>query len=426
MRYRIVLATLGIALFSGPQLGLAAENQIYVIDVSAAISPGVAEFVKQGIARASEEGAACLVIELNTPGGLADSMRDIVMAIYASRVPVVVYVSPSGARAASAGVMVTIAADVAAMAPGTNIGAASPVNVGGKEIDETMSKKITNDMVAYVKGIAGKRGRNVEWVEQAVRESVSVTAAEALEKKIIDIIAKDLDDLIEQINGREIPDKGVLRLDDAEVVRLKESIRTKILKTISDPNIAYILMMIGLAGIYFELSHPGSIFPGVVGGIAIILAFFSFQTLPVDYAGILLIILALVFFIMEMKIASYGLLSVAGVVSLLLGSLMLFEGDYPGQELTWGVLIPTVAIVSLFFAGVAALAFKAQMLKTQTGAAGLIGEIGVVVDALSPEGKVSVHGELWKATARAPIQKGVKVRVNKVENLVIEVEEAVN
>ena len=426
MRYRIVLATLGIALFSGPQLGIAAENQIYVIDVSAAISPGVAEFVKQGIARASEEGAACLVIELNTPGGLADSMRDIVMAIYASRVPVVVYVSPSGARAASAGVMVTIAADVAAMAPGTNIGAASPVNVGGKEIDETMSKKITNDMVAYVKGIAGKRGRNVEWVEQAVRESVSVTAAEALEKKIIDIIAKDLDDLIEQINGREIPDKGVLRLDDAEVVRLKESIRTKILKTISDPNIAYILMMIGLAGIYFELSHPGSIFPGVVGGIAIILAFFSFQTLPVDYAGILLIILALVFFIMEMKIASYGLLSVAGVVSLLLGSLMLFEGDYPGQELTWGVLIPTVAIVSLFFAGVAALAFKAQMLNTQTGAAGLIGEIGVVVDALSPEGKVSVHGELWKATARAPIQKGVKVRVNKVENLVIEVEEAVN
>ena len=426
MRYRIVLATLGIALLLVAQNGLAAENQIYVIDVSAAISPGVAEFVKQGIARASEEGAACLVIELNTPGGLADSMRDIVMAIYASRVPVVVYVSPSGARAASAGVMVTIAADVAAMAPGTNIGAASPVNVGGKEIDETMSKKITNDMVAYVKGIAGKRGRNVEWVEQAVRESVSVTAAEALEKKIIDIIAKDLDDLIEQINGREIPDKGVLRLDDAEVVRLKESIRTKILKTISDPNIAYILMMIGLAGIYFELSHPGSIFPGVVGGIAIILAFFSFQTLPVDYAGILLIILALVFFIMEMKIASYGLLSVAGVVSLLLGSLMLFEGDYPGQELTWGVLIPTVAIVSLFFAGVAALAFKAQMLNTQTGAAGLIGEIGVVVDALSPEGKVSVHGELWKATARAPIQKGVKVRVNKVENLVIEVEEAVN
>jgi len=424
MKYKIIITALGLILLFCIQNSFAAKNEIYVIDVSAAISPGIADYVKQGIKQASDEDASCLIIKLNTPGGLADSMRDIVMAIYASKAPVVVYVSPSGARAASAGVMITIAADVAAMAPGTNIGAASPVNIGGKEIDETMSKKITNDMVAYVKGIAKKRGRNEEWVEKAVREAVSITATEAFEEKVIDLVAKDLDDLIKQINGREIPGKGVLKLDNAKIKRLKESLRTKILKTISDPNIAYILMMIGLAGLYFELSHPGAIFPGVVGGIAIILAFFAFQTLPINYAGILLIILALVFFIMEMKIASYGLLSVAGVVSLLLGSLMLFESGHPGMELSWDVLIPTVIIVSSFFICVAALAFKAQMLKTQTGAAGLIGEIGVVTKALKPDGKVFVHGELWNATAKAPIQKGVKVRVAKVVNLVIEVVEA--
>lgn len=426
MKYKIIVTALGLVLLFCIQNSLAAKNEIYVIEVSDAISPGVADYVMQGIKQASNEDASCLIIELNTPGGLAESMRDIVMAIYASKVPVVVYVSPSGARAASAGVMITIAADVAAMAPGTNIGAASPVNIGGKEIDETMSKKITNDMVAYVKGIAKKRGRNVEWVEKAVRDAVSVTATEALEEKIIDIVAKDLDDLIDQINGREIPEKGVLKLDDAQIKRLKEGLRTKILKTISDPNIAYVLMMIGLAGLYFELSRPGAIFPGVVGGIAIILAFFSFQTLPINYAGILLIILALVFFIMEMKIASYGLLSVAGIVSLLLGSLMLFERGYPGMELSWDVLIPTVIIVSTFFICIAALAFKAQISKTQTGAAGLVGEVGVVTKALKPDGKVFVHGELWNATAKAPIQKGVKVRVAKVVNLVIEVEEVLS
>lgn len=426
MKYKIIVTALGLVLLFCIQNSLAAKNEIYVIEVSDAISPGVADYVMQGIKQASDEDASCLIIELNTPGGLSESMRDIVMAIYASKVPVVVYVSPSGARAASAGVMITIAADVAAMAPGTNIGAASPVNMGGKEIGETMSKKITNDMVAYVKGIAKKRGRNVEWVEKAVRDAVSVTATEALEEKIIDIVAKDLENLIEQINGREIPEKGVLKLDDAKIKRLKESLRTKILKTISDPNIAYVLMMIGLAGLYFELSHPGAIFPGVVGGIAIILAFFSFQTLPINYAGILLIILALVFFIMEMKIASYGLLSVAGIVSLLLGSLMLFERGYPGMELSWNVLIPTVIIVSTFFICIAALAFKAQISKTQTGAGGLVGEVGVVTKALKPDGKVFVHGELWNATAKGPIQQGVKVRVAKVVNLVIEVDEVLS
>ena len=426
MRSKLSTIVLAVVLLVFSAGGFAATNEIYIMKVASPIGPGIADYVEQGIDRASDEDAACLIIELDTPGGLADSMRKIVMAIYASKVPIVVYVSPSGARAASAGVMITMAADIAAMAPSTNIGAASPVSFGGQEIDETMAKKINNDMVAYVKGIAEKRGRNVEWVEKAVRDAVSVTETEALEARIIDIVAKDIDDLIELINGREISDKGKLDLDNATTKRLVESIRTKILKTISDPNIAYILMMIGLAGLYFELSHPGAIFPGVVGGIAIILAFFSFQTLPVNYAGILLIILAIVFFIMEMKIASYGLLSVAGVVSLLLGSLMLFESGDPELRLSWGVIAPTLLIVSGFFVTIAYMVFKVQVLQPMTGASGLIDEIGVVKKALAPEGKVFVHGELWNAVSKDPINEGVKVRVVGVEKLVIEVKEDVD
>lgn len=401
---------------------VAGAGDIYIIRISDAISPGIADFITKSITKAENEKAACLIMELDTPGGLAESMRKIVMAIYAADLPVVVYVSPSGARAASAGVMITMAADIAAMAPGTNIGAAHPVTAGGKEIDETMTEKVTNDMVAYVKSIAEKKGRNAEWAEKAVRESVSVTENEALEKNIIDLVASDMDDLIRQIDGREIEGKEKLQLKYAKREILQETLRTKILKTISNPNIAYILMMIGLAGLYFELSHPGAIFPGVIGGIALILAFFSFQALPVNYAGILLIVLAIVFFIMEMKITSYGLLSIAGVVSLLLGSLMLFEGKGTQSQLSWQVLIPTMAIVSIFFIVVAGLAFRAQIATPKTGDKGIIGEIGIVKNKIALEGKVFVHGELWHAKAKEPIAEGAKVRVVKIENLILEVE----
>jgi len=405
-----------------PVLGNAGTGKIVIIPVSGAISPGTAEFIEKGIKQASNEGAPCAIIELDTPGGLAESMRRIVMAIYASRVPVVVYVSPSGARAASAGVMITMAADIAAMAPGTNIGAAHPVGAGGKEIDGTMSKKITNDMVAHIRSIAEKRGRNVRWAEKAVRESVSITETEALQQNVIDIIARDMDDLVRQLNGQKVEDKGVLHLDNLSRKILKENLRTKILKTISDPNIAYILMMIGLAGLYFELSHPGAVFPGVVGGIAIILAFFAFQTLPVNYAGILLILLAIIFFIMEMKISSFGMLSIAGVISLALGSVMLFEESTSGVSLSWQVIIPTVTLVSLFFICVAGLVFRAQVSRPRTGAEGLIGEIGIVKTDLNPQGRILLHGELWKAVSRQPVVKGAQVRVIKVKGLVAEVE----
>ena len=402
----------------------AAKNDIYIIEVSDAISPGVAEYIKDGIESAENDEASCLIIELDTPGGLAESMRLIIQDILGSKVPVVVFVSPSGARAASAGVMITMAADIAAMAPGTNIGAAHPVGAGGKDISGKMSEKVVNDMVAHAKSVAESRGRNEKWVEKAIRESVSATETEALKENIIDLIAKDTDDLIRQINGRKIKDKGVLNLDQANIITVEPTLRTKVLRTISNPNIAYILLMIGLAGLYFEFSHPGAIFPGVIGGIALVLAFFALQTLPVNYAGILLIVLAIIFFIMEMKITSYGLLSVAGIISLLLGSLMMFKGTGPDFKLSWQVLLPTLILVSGFFVFVAGLVFRAQMSKPRTGTKGLVGEIGIVKKALAPEGKVFVHGELWNARSDQEIDENEKVRVVNVFNLVLEVESA--
>ena len=424
LRNIVIVALLPALVFCSFLLAArAGSGEVYVVEVSGTINPGLAEYMIRSMEKASIEGAACVVIQLDTPGGLALSMRSIVMAMLASEIPVVVYVSPSGARAASAGVMITLAADIAAMAPGTNIGAAHPVNLGQKEMDKTMAEKIVNDMVAYTKSIAEKRGRNSEWAEKAIRESVSVTEKEALELNVIDLIAEDLDDLIEKIDGRELKEKGTLRTKGVKRVVLTESFRDKILKTLSDPNIAYLLMMIGMAGLYFELSHPGAIFPGVIGAISLILAFFAFQTLPVNYAGILLIAVALILFILEMKVASYGLLSIGGIISLFLGSLMLFEGGASGLRLSWHVLIPTVIMVSGFFVAVASLVFRSQISKPRTGDKGLIGEVGVVKERLGLEGKVFVHGELWNAEAPEPIEAGAKVHVVGVDQLVLRVEE---
>ena len=280
--------------FLGLQPALA-EREILIVTVADAIGPGVAEFLVDAMNQAEKDNAACLIIALDTPGGLVESMRKIVQTIYAAKTPIIVYITPSGARAASAGVMITMAADIAAMTPGTNIGAASPVGAGGKDIEGTMSKKVTNDMVAFAKGIAKRQGRNAEWAEKAVRESVSITAEEAVKQKVVDLLAEDVDHLIEQVNGRQVKDKGELALVGLPIRTIEEGLRSRILRTISNPNIAYILLMIGLAGIYFELSHPGTILPGVVGGIALILAFFALQTLPVNAAGILLILLSIIF-----------------------------------------------------------------------------------------------------------------------------------
>jgi membrane-bound serine protease (ClpP class) len=423
LRLAAAAFALFLAVAASPRAPAAeAGPEVLVIRVADAISPATADFIRQGIRRAEGRQSALVVIELDTPGGLADSMRDIVQDLLACRVPVAVFVYPSGARAASAGVMVTMAADIAAMAPGTNIGAAHPVGAGGQEIPGKMSEKVVNDMVAQAKSVAERRGRSAPWVEKAIRDSISATESEALHERVIDLIARDTDDLIRQLDGRTLPGKGTLVLTEARKVVFEETFRTRVLRTISNPNIAYILMMIGLAGLYFELSHPGAIFPGVVGGICLVLAFFALQTLPVNAAGILLIGLGILFFVLELKIASYGLLSVAGAAALLLGSLMLFDGEGREARVALGVLLPTVAVVCGFFAAVALLVVRAQLRRPLTGDAAMVGAVGVVRQALAPRGKVFVNGELWNATARAPIAVNSRVRVIAVQGLTLEVE----
>ncbi len=400
-----------------------AQDKALIVELEGAINPASAMFLERALLRAKEMGASLVIIRLDTPGGLASSMRTMVKAILNSPVPVVVWVGPSGAGAASAGVMVTVAAHVAAMAPGTNIGAAHPVMAGGKEINKTMSEKVVNDMASYGRGIAEQKGRNGEWVERAIRESVSITAEEAVELKVVDLVAKDLDDLLKKLDGWEVTvlgNKMTLRTSGLQRVHYHPGLRDKILKVISDPNIAYILMMIGMAGLYFELAHPGAIFPGVIGAISLILAFYSFQTLPVNYAGLLLIALAILFFVAEIKVTSYGVLSLGGVVSLTLGSIMLFEDVMVSLRL----MLPTLVLVGGFFVVVASLAFKAIRAKPKSGPEGLVGEIGVAKKRLDPEGLVFVHGEYWNAVASEPIEEGEKVVVEAVEGLQLKVKRA--
>ena len=405
-------------------LSLAGDKHIKVLRIEESINPGTAAFLARGTTQAVEEDAVLLVVELDTPGGLVTSMRTMIKTIMNVPIPVVVFVSPSGAQAASAGVFVVMAADIAAMAPGTNIGAAHPVVAGGKDMDETMGTKVVNDLVAFIKSIATRRGRNAEWAEEAVRKSVSITAEEALKLKVIDLIARDMDELLLKLEGWPIQTKEgekKLALKGLPAETVEENLRDKILKTISNPNIAYLLMLIGMAGLYFELSHPGAIFPGVVGGISLILAFYAFQTLSVNYAGVLLIILGAILFLLEIKVTSYGLLSVGGVICLTLGSIMLFNTGAPGLRISWSVLIPAVLVISGFFMTVAFLAMRAHMAKPRTGYQGLIGEIAVAKESLAPDGKVFVHGELWNATSEDIVPVGSKVEVIEVENLWLKV-----
>ena len=401
------------------------QGKVLILELEGAINPASAMYLERGLLKAKEIGATLVVIRLDTPGGLASSMRTMVKAILNSPIPVVVWVGPSGAGAASAGVMVTVAAHVAAMAPGTNIGAAHPVMAGGKEINKTMSEKVVNDMASYGRGIAEQKGRNGEWVERAIRESVSITAEEAVELKVVDLVAKDLDDLLGQLEGREVKilgSKMALKTSGLLKVHYHPGLRDKILRVISDPNIAYILMMIGMAGLYFELAHPGAIFPGVIGAISLILAFYSFQTLPVNYAGLLLIALAILFFVAEIKVTSYGILSIGGLIALTLGSIMLFEDVMVSLKL----MLPTLVLVGGFFVVVASLAFRAIRSKPKSGAEGLVGEVGVVKKKLDPEGLVFVHGEYWNATASEPIEEGEKVEVEGVRGLHLKVKRAIH
>lgn len=402
-------------------------QKILSIKLEATINPATADFIHRAIVVAQKEQATCLLIQLNTPGGLLKSTRIIVSDILESPVPVVVYVSPGGAHAGSAGVFITMAAHIAAMAPGTNIGAAHPVSTQG-EMDTIMSAKATNDAMAFIKSIAAKRGRNAEWGAQAVRNSVSLTEAEALENNVINLVAANEQELLTKIDGKQITistGEVVLKTKSATIHTLEMGWGEKMLNILSDPNVAYILFLLGLYGLLFELYSPGVIFPGIIGGICIILALYTMHTLPVNYAGLALIVFGVVLFLLEIKIVSHGLLAIGGVISLLLGSMMLIRTDetWHVASLSLTVIITAVTISSLFFLFVIGMGLKAQRAKPAIGLEAMIGEIGQSLSELNPGGTVRMHGEIWKAiSATGLIAEGKKVVVTGFLNFTLQVE----
>lgn len=404
------------------------HSSIIKITVDAPIHPISSEYILKSLDKADKENASLIIISLNTPGGLDTSMREIIEKILAAKTPVVAFVSPSGARAASAGFFIGVACDLFVMAPGTNTGAAHPVGVSitGQQMDETMSDKVTHDAASYIKSISEKRGRNEKMAEAAVRESLSYTEKEALEGGLIDLVAKNEQEIIDFFHGKTIlrfdGEETVLDLKDKEIVDLPMTARQKFLLTISNPNLAYILLMLGLLGLYFEFSNPGAIFPGVLGGICLLLAIFSFQILPINYVGLILILLSIGLFILELKVQSYGILSVGGILAMVIGSIMLIDAPIPELRPSLSFIIPVAIGLSLIFLFLIILAVRAHMRKASTGKEGLVGEIGTTRTELNPEGKVFVHGELWDAEAQEDIPQGVKVKVIEVcKNLKLKV-----
>jgi membrane-bound serine protease (ClpP class) len=397
-------------------------NEIYTIRIQGAIQPPVAGFISETIVKAEKDGVETLVILLDTPGGLDTSMRDIVKNIMDANMPVIVYVYPPGARAASAGNIILLASHIAAMAPGTNTGAAHPVTIGKDKADKEMMKKVTKDAEAYVRSIAARRGRNIEWAAKAVSQSASITANDALEKHVIDIVAKDIDDLLTQADGKTVDTKKgklTLKLKGKNKIEIDMPFKYKFLSYLSDPNVAYLLMMLGIYGILFEIYSPGAIFPGVVGGISIILALYAFQTIPITFAGVFLILLGIIFFILELKIISHGLLGFAGIVSIIIGSVMLVDLPKSILSISWKSILAVTILSGIFFFGVLSYAIKAQLSKVKTGSEGLIGESGIAKTDVFGEGKVFLHGELWNAKSDMLIRQGEQVIVTGIEGLLL-------
>jgi membrane-bound serine protease (ClpP class) len=398
---------------------------VFTIEVDGIINPATAKFIVDSIDEAAQQGAQCLIIQLDTPGGVLESTRMIVKKMLTSNIPIIVYVSPSGARAASAGVFITMAANVAVMAPGTHIGAAHPVTLGGEgKESKTMTEKIVNDTVAFIKNIAKTRGRNVDWAERAVVKSVSITEDDAVKLNVVDFISPDLQSLLAKMDGRVVKLDGVTRTlytKEVQPKAIQMSWREKLLDVISHPQIAYYLLMLGGMGIFFELSNPGAILPGVVGGIFLILAFYALQVLPVNYAGLALILFGIILFIAEIKVVSHGLLAVGGVISLFLGSIMLFHSPDEYMRLSLSVIIPAVLVTSAFFIFAMTMAIRARLRKPTTGMEGLIGEVGIASTPIAPEGKVSIHGEFWNVVSDQNIERGDKVQVIDVTNLKLKV-----
>jgi membrane-bound serine protease (ClpP class) len=469
-----ILLVLGSVLLFN-RTGFSAANTVHVIDLDdATINPVTAEYIMEAIDRAAAAEAQCLVIRLDTPGGLLSSTRTIVKKMLSAKIPVVVYIAPAGARAGSAGVFLTYASHVAAMAPSTNIGAAHPVQMGqkeeqrntwqdfkeaffpGKESEESpqdseekkeetssrksapvekeeqeedigvMEGKILNDTIAFIKAIAKERNRNVEWAVASVTESESITAAEALEKNVVEIIAADTEDLLRQLNGRVVTvgERDVtLSTADADVVPVPMDLRQKILNILANPNIAYIFMILGFYGLLYEVTHPGFGVPGIMGLIFLILAFYAMQMLPTNYAGVALIALSVVLFITEAYVPGLGLLTLGGIVAMVLGSILLFDSPSSTMRVSYGLIIPLTGTTALITIFLVRLVLKTHKLKALTGQKGLIGETGVVREPINhaKEGKVFVHGELWNAVADEDITEGEKVEVTDIQGMLIRV-----
>jgi membrane-bound serine protease (ClpP class) len=402
-----------------------AQGPVYRIVVDSIIHKGTAEFVADALARAEKADAAAFVIELSTPGGMLDQTREISTLMLNSSVPIVVYVAPSGAQAASAGFFLLMSADIAAMAPGTNTGAAHPVGGDGGDIEGTMGEKVEQDASAQIRSLAKRNGRNVELAESAVLESKSFTAEEALEAELIDVVAVDLTELLTAIDGRTVragDQELTLATAGAEIESLEMNAFQRFLSTIAHPNIAAILMTLGFLGLYFEFQSPGAVLPGVVGAICLVLAFMALSVLPVNYAGILLLLLAGVFFIAEIKVTSYGLLSVAGVFALVLGYMLLFKSADPAVRVSASVIISLVMTSTLVLGTLVMLAIRTHRSPVSTGREGLLQEIGVAKTDIATQGKVFIHGELWNASARQEIPAGTRIRVVAVDGMTVTVE----
>lgn len=417
-----------------PVLALSGDKpggeKVMVITIDGAINPVSAEYTTKSISNAmADPSMEALVIMMDTPGGLDTSMRQIIKDIQSSTIPVIVYVAPSGSRAASAGAFITMAAHVAAMAPGTNIGAASPVNMGGGGMDKTMRKKVTNDAAAYIRSLAEAHGRNADMGERFVRKGDSISETEALENNVIDLIADDLPGLLKFIDGRTVKTAAgekKLTTAGAETVFVEMTWRQRIFDALANPNVAYILMMLGFYGLFFELSNPGSILPGVIGAICLILAFYSLQTLPINFAGALLILLAMVLFLLEIWVTSFGILTIGGVTALIIGSLMLIESPEDYMRISLSVVVPTAILTAGFFTLIIGSAIKAQYRKVTTGMGALVGEAGVAESDISPDkpGQVMVAGEIWKAVAESgEIKNGANVEVVACSGLTLTVKE---
>jgi membrane-bound serine protease (ClpP class) len=432
-RTRILLAALGVGLVSlvsqMASVAAGSEPLVYAAEVDSLIHPASAEFMRDTMNHADREGAALLVFTLRTPGGLVDSTRKIVSQMIAAKTPVAVFVGPSGARAASAGFIITIAADVAAMAPGTHIGAAHPVDGGDERTDPTRIKKATEDVAAYVRTLAGGRHRNVELAAEAVNESRAFTEGEALAATppLIDLVASDLTDLLKKLDGRTVTRFDgatvTLNLADARIVAIEMTLRQRILGVVAHPNIAYLLLTLGTLGLTIELWSPGAVLPGVAGAVCLLLAFFALSVLPVNYAGLLLVLCGLIFLVLEIKVTSYGLLTVGGLVSLAFGSMMLMDSSSPEMQVSLSVVLPVVVGLAGIGIFLARLGIVAQRRQPVTGADGMIGEIGEALTSIEPggSGRVTTHGEIWRAKSSEPIAAGARVRITGIEGLMLTV-----